>query len=295
MCSTVRLWPTGGSIQEFYIPLNKNPAENETASYLISDLFSKNQMPGPPSALVWHVQMKKDIKTAYFMWFLDQNKNAKVHICFKSVSRLCLRLIICVSCRLFFRFSASSALTYCPCILPNRTPHVFLLNGLPLHVVSFFPLPAAALHFAFHLCSSGIISTFGLLVDIYSRQDAPSRCPHLREVKIDPSTHSQSVKSWSLVRYWSSRNASGVTFRCMSCSTDIPTSPTCLDAKAGLYENEGYVTDRWHSLSLNIAVDQICLLRKNRDPHFRGILFILHIKKKNFTVTKIQSIKHSCW
>lgn len=198
---------------------------------------------------------------------LEQNKNVKVHICFKSVSQLCLRLIICVSCRLFFPGAASSALTYCPCIPPNRTPH-FFLNRLPLHVVSSFPLPAAALHFAFHLWSAARDSSQQSDFQLTSTAERmpPSRCSRLREVQIDPSTHSQRVKSWSLVRYWSGRNASGVTFRCMRCSTDIP---TCLDAKAGLYKNEGYVTDRWRSLILNIAVDQMCLLRKKQRSRFQ--------------------------
>lgn len=103
MCSTVTLRPAGGSISVFHVPLNKNPAENETVGYLISDLFSEKQTSLLPSASLWHVWYYRKQHLSCIV--LNQNmwKSACAFLHFKSVCQLRLKLIICVSCRLAFQ------------------------------------------------------------------------------------------------------------------------------------------------------------------------------------------------
>lgn len=103
MCSPVTLRPAEGSISVFHVPLNKNPAENETAGSLISDLFPKKQTSLLPSASLWHAWYYRKHHFSYSV--LNQNlwKCTCAFLCFKSVSQLWLKRIICVSCRLAFQ------------------------------------------------------------------------------------------------------------------------------------------------------------------------------------------------
>ena len=128
MCSTVKLRPAGGSIPVFHVPLTKDPAENETAGSLISDLFSEKQTSLLPSASLWDVWYYRKQHLSCDVLNLNSGKSACAFLHFKSVSQLWLKLIICVSCRLCLLGMASSFCCQQPCC----------------SFVSSFFLPAAA-------------------------------------------------------------------------------------------------------------------------------------------------------
>lgn len=149
-CAARQDGPTGGSISEFDIPLKKE-IKWKWNSKLLDEWFvflKTNVWTSFCSCQTWRVFQKHHLSCRFW------TRTRESPVSFRSVSQLCLKLIIGVSCRLVLQVWILLVLVMCSFILPNRrTPHSFLLIILPLHAVSSFLLPVATLRSAFHLWS----------------------------------------------------------------------------------------------------------------------------------------------
>lgn len=199
MCSRVTLRPARGSISVFHIPLNKNPAENETAGFLISDLFSEKQTFPHASASLWHIWCCR--KQHLSCVVLSQNlwKSTCAFLNFKSVCQMWLKLIICVSCRLAFQ-------AWLLLLLVVWKPVVLL------------PLPSFCQQQLY--CVSTLSSTKWLPVEICSW---PSRSSiRLKRAQSRPILLDLSISVSNRV-VWSGVGAVGaLPVSHMSCSTGVP-------------------------------------------------------------------------